>query len=227
MADNRIGTLRWHVRARRHPSAFLLAAQLLSLVLYPLFDGMRGGRVLFGALGVVVLMLAVWVVNRSPAKVWVAWLLAAPALVLSVLSVALGNDMLLVLSSALEALLYLYAAASLIAYMLGDHRVTTDELFAAGATFTLLAWGFAYAYFVVQAWYPESFTGAVRPDEPRTWLELLFLSFTTLSATGLGDILPLSSPARVLVMLEQFAGVAYIAVVVSRLVGLTMLRAAK
>jgi len=227
MADNRIGTLRLRAQARRHPSAFLLAVQLLSLVLYPLFDEMRGGRVLFGALGVAVLMLAVWVVNRSPAKVWVAWLLAAPALVLSVLSVALESDTLLVASSALEALVYLYAAASLIAYMLGDHRVTTDELFAAGATFTLLAWGFAYAYFVVQALYPGSFTGALRPEEPRTWLELLFLSFTTLSATGLGDILPLSSPARVLVMLEQFAGVAYIAVVVSRLVGLTMLRATK
>ncbi|MDR0183770.1 potassium channel family protein [Lysobacter arvi] len=226
MAENRIGLLRWRVRARRHPSAFLLAAQLLSLILYPIFDETRsGGRVLFGALGVVVLMLAVWVVNRSPAKVWVAWLLVGPALALSVLSVVLGNDTLLVVSSALEALLYLYAASSLIAYMLGDHRVTSDELFAAGATFTLLAWGFAYAYFVCQAWYPDSFTGALRPGEPRTWLELLFLSFTTLSATGLGDILPLSSPARVLVMLEQFAGVAYIAVVVSRLVGLTMLRA--
>ncbi|MBU8977723.1 MULTISPECIES: potassium channel family protein [unclassified Lysobacter] len=224
MADNRIGKLRWRAQARRHPSAFLLGAQLLSLVLYPLFDEMRGGRVLFGALGVAVLMLAVWVVNRSPAKVWVAWLLAAPALLLSVAAVVLGNDTLLVVSSALEALLYLYAAASLIAYMLGDHRVTTDELFAAGATFTLLAWGFAYAYFVCQAWYPGSFTGAVNPEAPRTWLELLFLSFTTLSATGLGDILPLSSPARVLVMLEQFAGVAYIAVVVSRLVGLTILR---
>ncbi len=228
MAENRIGLLRWRVQARRHPSAFLLAAQLLSLILYPIFDETRSsGRVLFGALGVVVLMLAVWVVNRSPAKVWVAWLLAAPALGLSVLSVVLANDTLLVVSSALEALLYLYAASSLIAYMLGDHRVTADELFAAGATFTLLAWGFAYAYFVCQAWYPGSFTGALRPGEPRTWLELLFLSFTTLSATGLGDVLPLSSPARVLVMLQQFAGVAYIAVVVSRLVGLTMLRATK
>jgi hypothetical protein len=58
--------------------------------------------------------------------------------------------------------------------------------------------------------------------QPRTFLELLFLSFTTLSATGLGDILPIGSAARVLVMLEQFAGVAYIAVVVSRLIGMTI-----
>jgi hypothetical protein len=52
--------------------------------------------------------------------------------------------------------------------------------------------------------------------------ELLSLSFANLSATGLGDILPITSAARVLVMLEQFAGVAYVAVVVSRLIGMTI-----
>ena len=108
--------------------------------------------------------------------------------------------------------------------MMGDHQVTTDELFAAGATFTLIAWGFAYVYLVCQTWYPASFSGAARPGEPRTFIELLFLSFTNLSAAGLGDVLPITSLARVLVMLEQFAGVAYIAVVVSRLIALTIVR---
>jgi hypothetical protein len=36
--------------------------------------------------------------------------------------------------------------------------------------------------------------------------------------------MPLGATARVLVMLEQFAGVGYVAVVVSRLIGLTILR---
>lgn len=36
--------LQWRVLASRHPSAFLLAAQLLSLVLYAVFDGDSGGR---------------------------------------------------------------------------------------------------------------------------------------------------------------------------------------
>ena len=107
--------------------------------------------------------------------------------------------------------------------MLHDHKVTADELFAAAATFTLLAWGFAYAYFVCQAWYPGSFTG-FEPERQRTWMELLFYSFTNLSAAGLGDVLPVSAPARVLTMLEQFAGVGYIATVVSRLIGLTIVR---
>ncbi|MEE9879034.1 MAG: two pore domain potassium channel family protein, partial [Stenotrophomonas maltophilia] len=41
---------------------------------------------------------------------------------------------------------------------------------------------------------------------------------------GLSDVVPLHPQARALVMLEQFAGVMYIGLVVSRLVGLTMLR---
>lgn len=214
---------RWGVLARRHPSAFLLAAQLLSLLLYPLMDQTQSGRLLFGAVALVVVPLAVWVVSRSQFVNRVAWLLAIPAMALTVFGVLFGNEALLPLSALLEAALYFYAAASLISYMLHDHKVTGDELFAAGATFTLLAWGFAYAYFVCQAWYPGSFTG-LEPERARTWMELLFYSFSNLSATGIGDTLPISSPARVLTMLEQIAGVGYIATVVSRLIGLTVLR---
>ncbi len=217
----------WSRIARRHPSAFLLAVQLLSLIAYPLFDGLPSGRLVFGALGATVLVLAVWVVNRSPAVNWVAWSLAVPALVSAVLAAILKSQALLVTASLLEALLYFYAAGALILYMMNDNRVTVDELYAAGATFTLLAWGFAYLFVVCQAWYPGSFAGAVEPERARTWLELLSLSFTNLAAVGLGDVLPLRSEARVLVMLEQFAGVGYIAVVVSRLIGLTILRQGK
>ena len=221
--DVALQTQRLRRVARRHPSAFLLAAQLLSLLVYPLMDDGTGGRMLFGAVALVVVPLAVWVVNRSSFVNTVAWLLAIPAMLLTVIAVAFGNDALLPYSALLEAALYFYAAASLISYMLHDHKVTADELFAAAATFTLLAGGFAYAYYVCQAWYPGSFTG-FEPGRPRTWMELLFYSFSNLSATGLGDVLPVSAPARVLTMLEQFAGVGYIATVVSRLIGLTIVR---
>jgi hypothetical protein len=219
-----ISFVRRRLLVRHHPSAFLLAAQLFSLMLYAAFDGIHSGRALLGAFSVIVLALAVWVVSRSPAINWIAWVLAIPAFMLSLLSALFVDPLLLVWSSLLEAALYFYAAGSLIGYMMQDRRVTTDELFAAGATFTLIAWGFAYVYQVCQTWYPGSFVGTNRPGEPRTFIELLFLSFTNLSAAGLGDILPITSLARVLVMLEQFAGVAYIAVVVSRLIGLTIVR---
>jgi len=214
--------LHWRSATRYPPSAFLLAAQLLSLVLYAVFDGNPSGRALLGAFGVLVLALVVWVINRRAMMPWIAWVLVAPAFVLSLLSALFFNPTLLMWSSLLESTLYFYAAGSLIVYMMEDYRVTTDELFAAGATFTLLAWGFAYVYLACQIWVPGSFVGATYPGQPRTFLELLSLSFANLSATGLGDILPITLPARVLVMLEQFAGVAYIAVVVSRLIGMTI-----
>lgn len=222
MNNRNLSFMHWRSLARTHPSAFLLAAQLLSLLLYAVIDKSASGRALFGAFAILILPLVVWVINRSPTIRWIAWVLVVPAFVLSLLAVLYADPTLLLLAALLEAALYFYAAGSLIAYMMGDYRVTADELFAAGATFTLLAWGFAYAYLACQTWLPGSFIGGTDPGQARTFLELLALSFTYLSATGLGDVLPISAPARVLVMLEQFAGVGYIVMVVSRLVGMTI-----
>jgi len=61
------------------------------------------------------------------------------------------------LAAALSAMFYLYATGSPIAYMLDDDFASADELFAAGATFTLLVWAFAYLYRVCQALLPGSF----------------------------------------------------------------------
>jgi len=106
--------------------------------------------------------------------------------------------------------------------MMADLRATTDELFAAGATFTLLAWGFAHLFVLTQTLQPNSFGAAVHAETPRTWTELLYLSFALLSSTGIGDVIPLRPHARALTSIEMFVGVMYLAAVVSRLIGLTL-----
>ena len=212
--------------ARREPSAILLAVQLAGVLVYPFAEGSYAGRALFSVLGIVILGLVVLAVRRSPALTWVSLLLGAPATVLLLIQAVSGSDDLLPYSSAFEAVLYFYAAGAMIAYMLRDHEITRDELFAIGATFTLVAWAFAYTYTVVQAVEPHSFTAAVDPQDPRSWMELLFLSFTTLTSTGLSDVVPIKAFARSVSMIEQLAGLSYVAVLVSRLVGLTVRRAA-
>jgi hypothetical protein len=219
-------SLRLLVAARRHPSAWLLLVQLAGVLLYPAMEGTPAGRAVFGAFGIVVLVLALWVVNRSAAINWIAWCLAIPSVLLSLWASVSAQTDLMVLAFVLEGALYFYTAAGLIGYMLRDHKVTSDELYAAGATFTLLAWGFAFAYAACQYWFPGSFLAAVHPEQARTWTELLFLSFSTLSGVGLTDVLPVGPQARALVMLEAFAGVMYIALVVSRLIGLAIQRRA-
>ena len=210
--------------ARREPSAVLLAAQLAAVLLYPFMENSDVGRSLFSVFGIAILGLVVMAVRSSPGLTWIGLLLGIPATVLLLIQAVTRDDALLPYSSAFEAVLYFYAAGALIAYMLADHEITRDELFAVGATFTLVAWAFAYSYTVCQAIEPASFTAAVDPDAERSWMELLFLSFTTLSSTGLGDVIPIKPFARSLVMIEQVAGLAYVAMVVSRLVGLLVRR---
>jgi len=210
--------------ARRHPSAVLLVVQLLGVLLYPATEGMPGGGVAFETFGFIVLVLAVFSVRSTPGLTWVSIGLGVPAVTLSLVDAFHPTTAIVPISAMIHAAFYFYAAYSLLRYMLSDHDVSTDELYATGATFTLVAWAFAYLFVFVQALSPNSFTAAVDPAAERTWLELLFLSFTTLSSTGLSDIVPISSYARSVVMLEQLAGVGYIAMVVSRLVGLTVIR---
>ena len=204
---------------KQNPSAALLAVQLLGLLLYPLMETTPRGRALLGMFGLVVLAAALWVVRRSPWLTWIGGLLAVPVVALSLASVITPRSDLATWTAALEAVFYFYATGSLIAYMWQDWVATTDELFAAGATFTLLAWAFAYVFVVCQALIPGSF-GSADGQSARTWMDLLFLSFAVLSGVGLSDIVPQAPMARAIVMLEAFSGVMYIALVISRLVSL-------
>ena len=114
-------------------------------------------------------------------------------------------------------------AYGLIRDMFDDNWVTRDELFATGAAFTVVAWGFAYPHQVVQIVRPGSFIASVDPTAARSWMELLFLSFTTLTSTGLSDVMPIAPHARPFVMIEQVAGMMYLALVMARIVGLMRL----
>ena len=78
--------------------------------------------------------------SRSPRRVWP------------------DNDPVAFWSALLHALFYFYTGYGLLRYMFADNWVTRDELFATGATFTVVAWGFAYLYVAVQIIWPHSFT---------------------------------------------------------------------
>lgn len=203
----------------------LLAGQLLGVLLYPFMEG-DVGRALFSLFGIAILGLVVLAVNSTPSLTWVALMFGIPATVLLLIQAVTGDDDLLPYSSAFEAVLYIYAAGALIRQLVEDDEVTRDELFGIGATFTLVAWAFAYIFTVCQAVDPGSFAIAGETGD-RSWMELLFLSFTNLSSTGLSDVIPVEPFARSLVMLEQLAGLAFIAMVVSYLVALTVLNKRK
>jgi hypothetical protein len=207
---------------RRHPSAVLLLVQLLGMLLYPFIESTRAGLVVFNVFGMIVLGFTVAMVKRTPGQTWVSALLALVIIGLLALEMAWDMQYLIAWSSVLEAAFYFHAAYSLISYMMEDFKATTDELFAAGATFTLIAWAFTHVFILMQTLQPGTFAAAVNAADARTWSELNYLSFALLSSTGIGDVIPLTPQARAVASLEMFCGLIYLAGVVARLIGLTM-----
>ena len=214
----------WWGKVITHPSAVLLVVQLVGVLLFPFMETTAYGRVGFELFGALVLGLAIYTVRDSPGPTWIIVVLGVAASALSIADAVSDRPVFEGTSAVLHALFYLYAAGSLMVYIVADRQVTTDELYAVGATFTLVAWAFAYVYAMLQLVWPGSFTAAVDPEGKRTWVELLFLSFTTLTSTGLSDIVPITAHARAVSMIEQLAGVGYVALFVSRIVGLTISR---
>lgn len=205
-----------------YPYACLLAVQLLSIIFYGFMSDSALSRLIFSCFGLAVPLLALLVVVRSPAATWVATMLVVPSILMTLVAGFAGYSHLLLWAHGLESIMYFYAATALIMYMYSDDVVTLDELFAAGATFTLLVWGFALAYSVCQQIYPQSLTGLIGADASRTWMELLFMSFSIQSGTGMGDVMPIAKEARVIGIFQMFSAVMFLAIVVSRLVALTL-----
>lgn len=213
-----------------HPSAVLLVAQLVVVLAYPFLDGSVAGRAVVGVVQMVVVLTAVWAVRRTPVLSWVALVFGVPAMLLTVVEALYRDvDAVVLASAAFHTPFYLFVSYAMLRYLFNDDRVTRDELYATAAAFTVVAWAFAYLYAAAQVLWPGSFVGHTNtnldPGAELPWFELLYLSFTTLTSVGLSDIYPVLDNARSLVMVEQIAGVFYVALVVSRLVGLLARRA--
>ena len=173
------------------------------------------------------LVIAVMAVRMTPALSWISAILGLPVVVLTIWeAVSPGAESVVLWSSVFHAAFYFYTGYALLRYMFADHVVTTDELYATGATFTVVAWGFAYLYLAVDIIWPDSFSVVADPLDAKAWFEMLFLSVTTMTSTG--PLRHLSDPpARALgVMIEQIAGMLYLALVVARMIALTVSKTA-
>lgn len=215
----------WISRLWQQPSAILLSVQLIGVLLFPFMEANAIGRAALSTFALVILFLAVRAVQATSALTWISVLLGLPIVALTILEVVDPlSPQVILWSSVLHAAFYFYTSFVLLRYMFRDRFVTRDELWATGANFTVLAWAFAYTFTAIQVVWPGSFIGAVESDGPRTWFEMLFLSFTNLTSVGLSDIVPVLPHARSWVMIEQVAGLLYVAIVISRIVGLTIAR---
>ncbi len=122
------------------PSAWLLLVQLALLILAMLTYGDSEYRALTWSLGVLALLIIAKVIRQTPVFTFWGLIFVSGAFLFSTLIfIGYGNSTIQIIAYSFEALAYFYAAYGLLRYMFADRYLTKDELFAAGAVFTLIA----------------------------------------------------------------------------------------
>jgi Ion channel len=101
-------------------------------------------------------------------------------------------------------------------------RVTYHRIVGAVLLYLLVAVGFATLFMFVGLSIPDAFKGISFEDDAALASQLFYLSFTTLTSTGYGDIVPVHPLARSLCNIEAVIGQLYPATLLARLVTLQL-----
>jgi Ion channel len=213
-------------RVRRLPNALLLFALLVQVLAWPWLDDVPGGRLVLVGFDWIILALALKAARAASTEERLGWVLLVPAVVLHAAEVMLGGGALYVASQLAQAAFHGFVATCLLRYVLRDEVMTLDEMWALASLYVLLAFVFAYLYATIEHLAPGAFfiNPTNNADGLTSWWELLYFSFTCLTSVGFGEITPVHDVARSVVMLQQVTGVLYLAIVISRLMGMNARR---
>jgi len=214
------------LRFLAQPSLLLLIALGGVIVAYPFLETSNVGRAGLSAINIGLMILALRVIGHTPGLRRAGLLLAVPPILLHGYYVLSGGSAFGLATTIALAAYYAFAIGALLAYVLRDDIASTDELFATICMYVLIAMLWACLYWVVKYFQPDAFyvNPQNNPDARVTWWDLLYFSFTTLTSVGYGEITPATSRARSVAMLEQIAGVMYVALLVARVTSMHMRR---
>jgi len=211
---------------RKRHCFFLFANLLLILIAYPyLYER----QILLNAIFTAILFTSLYAVAVNKIHFLIGLLCGLPWLAATIIQILIVDFFhqeiglgLHIFSSIISIIFMVYVSISLFLYIVRVPIVDKDVMFAAISLFILIgiAWGALYA--MVELLHPGSYhLGTPMPlaEGNFEWYHFLYFSFVTIATLGYGDITPLTPQAQSLVILEAMTGLFYIALLVSRLVG--------
>lgn len=197
---------------------YLFATLLAMIVLAPFIEGTHGGVLTRNAINVFVVLSAVAAVGRSIVSFLIVVALALPAVVLRWLSLGAENPAFIDLALRFDIAVYATAIALLLRYVFDREVMTSDRLWGAASAYLMigLLWSFLFA--IVDRSHPGSFS--VRGSIDTLPLhDLIYFSFSSLTTTGFGDIVPVGRIAKTAATLQVIVGQLFIAILIAKLVG--------
>ncbi|MGB8743752.1 MAG: ion channel [Xanthobacteraceae bacterium] len=205
----------------------LLIALVAFIGLYPLLLGEIAGRIAGGLILSVIFVTGAVTASNSTVHRSISVALAILALGLQAAWLSTHNKTIDTVFIAVFAAFCLYTALVILRRVLASGPVLAEMVHAALSVYILLALFWAAAYVLIETISPGAFSlGVVTTGAPvqltgaYLFADMLHLSIATLTSTGYGDITPVAPFARSVSQLEQLMGVFYIAVLISRLIGL-------
>jgi len=127
-----------------------------------------------------------------------------------------------------QMLFFVYVTWSQLRSLLKQREVTGETISMSISIYLLLGLSWGLLYIVIFTRHPEAFSFGSSPgvSEQHVFPIFIYFSLTTLSTIGFGDITPLTLQARYAAVAEGITGQFYLAILVARLVGMQMSRAA-
>lgn len=200
--------------------SYVLLALFAVILLYPDLSGSTWGRGVIAFLMSTVVVAIAYAVGRSRRQLMIASAFAIALLGLQWTFFASGNRVVFAIGVAMFLAFIGFAMTQLFAYLMRHGPVTGDKLHAALCIYILGAFLWAGMYTLLYELEPRSFLASVPQRAAPDFYDMLYFSFTTLTSTGYGDLTPATRRAESLAILEQVAGVFYVAVLIARLAGL-------
>ncbi len=194
----------------------LLASLLLLMALQPFTDVGDGVLVQLGLAG---LLLASIAVVASRRRLFIIGLvLGVPAVGLLFLPGGIPT-----VAGGFLTMATLLFICFVILRRIARHPVVTSAT-VSGSLVVYLAFGviWAKAYWLVEHFRPDSFTGLSGSAVLDVQRDLFYYSYVTLATLGYGDINPVGPEARSLAITEAIVGQLYLVVLVAGLVGLSL-----
>jgi hypothetical protein len=198
----------------------LLVAILMLLFAFPYLQGALAGDLLLNLLQAAIVFAAISVVSTDPKHTAAAVLLGLLSLLSGWVPRSTEYSLLFVMGGWSAMAFYGFAVAMITLRLMGDQEVTFNALCGCFCGYLLLGFLWTEAYDLIEYHRPHSILWVSSPSSRLLWSDLLYFSFTTLTTAGYGDITPVTPQTRSVALLESVSGVFYVAVMISRLVGL-------
>lgn len=198
---------------------------LISLILLFIFRPYDRGPVytsIWQILFVVVFLSAIFNCDHSKKVKVAATLFAVPAVILHWLQLISPHPFLAIVFLTLTTIFIFITTTSIIQQVVLNARVRLETLRGVVCAYFMVAFGFAFIYYLLDLITPGTFHADFFQPEmishSRYLSEMMYYSFVTLLCIGYGDVIAVKDIGQTFTILEGIIGQFYIAILVSRLV---------